>query len=395
MRIAAASRPAIVSIQGNVSPDSFYGRDFGGRFGFPGRDRRDEAHRRGMAGPPEPDKSHSETPEKRIGTGSGFLLRGGYVVTTAEVTVTLTDMKVILPDGRRVAPEWVNTYREGNISVLKVADASPDVGLTWGPSARIAPGSMIITLGNQGGFPGSMMLGIVSGTDRIGRAGPWRYRNLIQFQGSVSGGSGGGAVLDSRGEVIGMIVAMPASPDARYDGLRVLPAPGQNPGRSEARQPGGGPSIPGSFMPWMFRPSANSGFALPSDSIRPLVETLCRRETPPPRDGWVGFQLERNPQPDQGMRIEAIYEGGPADRAGLAPGDVILEVNGDPIHGFREIGKYLWDARVGVTLNITVLRGGMRRSFTLTTTPRPFGDEMGKFKRRELHPKTTTITQAG
>src|SRR5262249_52218167 len=110
---------------------------------------------------------------------------------------------------------WTNSDKSSNVAVLKVDGVDLKLGLNWGDSSHISPGSLALTIGNQAGFRNSVCLGLISGMGRAGRSAGRRYNNLIQFQRPVSGAGSGGPLLNVRGEVIGMIVAAPADPAAR------------------------------------------------------------------------------------------------------------------------------------------------------------------------------------
>ena len=162
-----------------------------------------------LPGLPDP-----ETVGLRV-TGCGFIMRGGFVVTTAEVAVRIQEPLVTMWDGRRARAYLIKHDMGSNIAVFRVDGISPELGVTWGSSEKVSSGNLAIMIGNQAGYTHSASLGMIAGTGRMGRSGELRYSNLIQFQGTVGAGNSGSPLFNARGELIGMIVATPASAPPR------------------------------------------------------------------------------------------------------------------------------------------------------------------------------------
>ncbi|HZO87649.1 MAG TPA: trypsin-like peptidase domain-containing protein [Chthonomonadaceae bacterium] len=360
-------------------------------------------------------------------TGTGFLLQGGYVVTTAEVTEGMREPTVVLTNGQRLKVESVNANAFANIAVLKVVGAPPTLGLRWGDSDQVQPGCFAITIGNQAGFPNSVSLGLIAGVNRSGQSGARRYQHLLQFQGAVGMGSSGGPVFNARGEVIGMIVAMPAGgvlprawqPGAESDHYRgvaqnrqeyrVSAASAEDTERkagswskeqADAAQKAGVPQGDASgnraarafprHRVFLFNTIANTGFALPSNELQHTTTALIKGEKLPTPNGWLGVQIGEldSKAPLKGALIEAVYEGGPADRAGLLPGDIVLAVDGSPIQEAGQLRQMAGNTHAGQTLRLEVQRGGAFLHLMLRVELKPDPALIDRMPLKQLRPQT-------
>jgi serine protease Do len=371
-------------------------------------------------------------------TGSGFLLRGGLVVTTAEVIRSVREPVVVLADGKRIAADWVNPDPDTNLAVLHISGIDPQLGLRWGDSSRVFPGSFVLTIGNQAGFANTYAPGSVAAVGRSGRSGALRYTNLIQFTGTVGGGGSGGPLLNIRGEVVGMIVATPANavglrfaPPAVPGSMEMgrtlddmfgsLPAafhapatmilvgqetqgeddegdmdPEPDQGKSRRPERDTTEDTPEAPMPPMppFGGMANTGFALPSNDIRPLVDLLSKRASPAFRPGWLGVKLSATDGSAPGALVAEVYIGGPADKAGLRPGDILVAVNGQTVTKDHDIHGMVGHLNAGDTLEIKILRGTTRRTLHLDIDARPDEDLIHKMPARKRTPQTSAVPSA-
>jgi S1-C subfamily serine protease len=273
-------------------------------------------------------------------TGSGFLIPGGFIVTTAEVTGQMRDPTVLFPDGTRMKPEWISADKTTNLSVLKIAGVPAERGLKWGDSDRVQQGHFAVTLGNQGGFANSISLGLISGKGRSGNVGEVRYRDLIQFQGTVGRGCSGGPLLNARGEVIGMIVATP--------GISLgFVASAENKEKKEKEQDGEENAVAGRSL---FAMEVSSiGFAIPTNEMRRTVEALCRRQAPVARVGWLGISI--------------------SDDMGEA--------------ARLELGNALRKTEAGEAIRILLLRNKKEMTLTVTSEPRPSAAVIKKTRIRQ------------
>ncbi len=302
-------------------------------------------------------------------TGSGFVLRGGFIITTAEVAERIEEPTIVFADGRRAEVLWTNIDSAANIAALKIAGPS-DFGMDWGDSAALRPGAIAVVIGSQGEFPRSVSLGIISGLGRAGRSGWRRYENLIQFQGAVGPGGSGGPLLNARGELIGMVVAAPAdvfaSPRIRLE---------KN-GRDGQKREEHFPPAPPAMTP--FSGLSNMGFALAASDLRPIAEMLCRHEKRPP-SGYIGILLSSDTE-SSSPKILGVRPNSPAAKAGLLPGDTITVINGQPFRMAAELRAFAGRVAVGETLKITLRRGEETRTASLVAEKRPESPESRRAK---------------
>lgn len=332
-------------------------------------------------------------------TGSGFLIPGGFVVTTHEVVSGMKEQPVVtLSDGRRLKAEWTNTDKNANIAVMKLPVA-PEMGLKWARSENIAAGNLAITIGNQAGFANSASMGLIAGVNRAGASNGIRYDNLIQFQGVVGIGGSGSPLLDSRGEVIGMVMATPAG--AAMQRAEALPAekvvasrkvnkfrPSKRiASREEVAEneidpdalpePQANPMEPAAANVFVFGGLANTGFAIPAHTLRPIAELLSKGPTvKPPQPGWMGLLPvdSTGANRGKGVLLSRIYIGMPADHAGLQPGDLVTAINGKPVRSKEDMKQALQNILAGQAIRLEVKRGTMTLTRTLITEPKPDED---------------------
>lgn len=293
-------------------------------------------------------------------TGSGFLIPGGFIVTTAEVLENMQDPTIIFPDFRRVKPLWKNSDKESNLAVLKLPSIPAEQGLHWGDSDRVQQGNFAITIGNQGGFANSISLGLISGKGRAGRASNVFYQDLIQFQGVVGKGGSGGPLLNSRGEIVGMIVATPSI----ALGLQDIHRQDEDKNEKENKR------VPLAISMAV----SNIGFAVPSNDIRAKIGLLSQRKAIATRYGWLGVAVSDDLSSE--VVLEGIYTNGPADKAGLRPNDVILSLNGKEVKNGSEFRPALRQIPVGETLRILVRRNNREMTVLVTFEPRPSETEI-------------------
>jgi serine protease Do len=454
--IVQAAAPSVVTIEGNALILDFLplGAPATQSLGAPGVPPGNGQTAEGQ--PPEATleqnlkkswKSLSDTPT----TGSGFVMQGGYVVTSAEVTEGMQSPTVILQDGRRLTVDWINADACSNICVLKVAGLPSEIGLRWGDSDRARPGAFAIAIVNQGGFPNSVSLGVIAGVDRRGQSGVRQYDHLIQVQMAVGGGSSGGPVLNAHGEVIGMLVGTPAGGPVHR--MRILDGshrygsygkgrggPGESGANSSANpaqraaveqertaryaeiaisnvnqttdeETSGAsadkdtPAKTETDLRRNARASevmaynviSTTGFAIPSNDLKRVTQLLLTgaKLDAKPKRGWLGVQIgsteENRGQP--GALIVIVYDNGPADRAGMQPGDIVLAVDGQPLLAGEALKALSLQITAGQTLHLLIRRRDKTLTLNLTAHPRPADDAINHMhmRMRETGPKTGSM----
>ncbi len=306
--------------------------------------------------------------------GSGFVMKGGFVITTSEVASQMHRPVVTFSDGRQAKASLIRHDPSSNIAVFHVEGLPSETGVVWGASDKVAAGNLAITIGNQAGYAHSASLGMVSGVGRAGRSGELRYSNLIQFQGTIGVGNSGSPLFNSHGELIGMIVATPASTV-----------------NSRQKTAAGGVrlELEGGEMP--FGNLSSVGFAIPANEVRAVAVLLRDGKAPQVRSGWLGVHLEIPKQMGGGETpalIRALFADSPAERAGLQAGDLVLAVNEKKAESPRELRSFLREVKAGETVKFKVQRGDAVLFISVIADPRPEESTIRKMRRREKPVKT-------
>ncbi|HEV3182714.1 MAG TPA: DegQ family serine endoprotease [Steroidobacteraceae bacterium] len=270
-----------------------------------------------------PDTGPHARPFQSAGSGVIFDARSGYIVTNAHVVENASEITVTLQDGRDLKAEIVGSDTPSDVAVLKV---KPD-GLTQiplGDSAKVEVGDFVVAIGNPFGLQHTVTSGIISGLSRSG-INPDGYEDFIQTDASINPGNSGGALVNLRGELIGINTA-------------ILSRSGGNIG---------------------------IGFAIPVNMARSVMEQLIRYGSV--KRGQLGVSMY-TVTPDiahslglpsaVGALVSQVVEGSPADHAGIRTGDVITSVNGQPVKSNSELRNTIGLLRVGDKVEIGLLRDG-------------------------------------
>ena len=278
----------------------------------------------------------SQQPEQ-TGLGSGVVISpDGVVVTNFHVIEGASDVQVELQDRRRVAAKVVGTDPETDLAVLRIElDRLPVINV--GDSDAIKVGDQVLAIGNPFGVGQTVTSGIVSALGRT-QLGINTFENFIQTDAAINPGNSGGALVDANGSLIGINTAI-------YS------------------RSGGSMGI---------------GFAIPTSTMRQVVEGLVKDGRV--ARGWIGIQpVDLTPEVRSGARIEtddgvliaAVLKGGPADRAGLRPGDVVQQVAGKKVANVSELLTGVAALKPGTSATFQVKRGSETVNLTVTSAQRP------------------------
>ncbi len=269
-------------------------------------------------------------PPRQVGAGSGWVWdEHGHIITNHHVVDRADIIEVMFYDGTTAKAELVGSDPKTDVAVLKVDRE----GLY--PARRadepVEQGDMVFAFGSPFQYRFSMSQGVVSGTDRaVGILGPEGYENFIQTDAAINPGNSGGPLTNARGEVVGMNTAI-ATRSGAFNGV---------------------------------------GFAVPMDVIEPVVEALI--EDGHVTRGYVGAYIGDDPEllssfgVEKGVVIHDVMAGGPADEAGLEPGDVITEVNGRQVESARELRRLVASMRPGTDASFEIVRDGKHKTVKLT-----------------------------
>jgi Do/DeqQ family serine protease len=270
-----------------------------------------------------PDTGPRARPFQSAGSGVIFDARSGYIVTNAHVVENASEITVTLQDGRDLKAEIIGSDTPSDVAVLKVkSDGLTQISL--GDSAKVEVGDFVVAIGNPFGLQHTVTSGIISGLSRSG-INPDGYEDFIQTDASINPGNSGGALVNLRGELIGINTA-------------ILSRSGGNIG---------------------------IGFAIPVNMARSVMDQLIRYGSV--KRGQLGVSMY-TVTPDiahslglpsvVGALVSQVVDGSPADRAGIRTGDVITSVNGQPVKSNSELRNTIGLLRVGDKVDIGLLRDG-------------------------------------
>jgi serine protease Do len=281
--------------------------------------------------------------------GSGFLISAdGYIVTNNHVVsparsnATVEEIVVTLADRREFEAELVGRDAASDLALLKIKSTNLPF-VRFGDSTQTRVGDWVVAIGNPFGLGGTVTAGIVSAVHRNLEAG--LYDRYIQTDASINTGNSGGPMFDLNGNVIGINTAL-ISPTGGNVGI---------------------------------------GFAIPAEQARPVIEALQRGQRVQRGYLGIGFQpltddiaeslgVEKN----RGELIRSVTPEGPAARAGIQQGDVIITVNGRPVTPDESLAFLIANQRVGSTVPFEVIRGGQRRTVNVTIAERPTDEELAR-----------------
>jgi len=275
----------------------------------------------------------------RINTslGSAVIIdEEGYLVTNYHVIAGASEIRVQLADGRIADPDLVGYDAETDLALLRV-DLGPLPAIPLGRSGQLRIGDVVLAIGNPYGLTKTVTQGIVSATGR-GLLQLMTFENFIQTDAAVNEGNSGGALVNSLGQLVGINTAVLAQ-DAGTEGI---------------------------------------SFAIPVDLVRGVVEAI-KRDGRVVR-GWVGLEPdELTPaeseglglDPNVGILLSRVIEGGPAAEAGLQTGDVILRINGEAIRSRQQALLLVAGLEPGDAVELDGWRDGQRFRATLTVAERP------------------------
>jgi serine protease Do/serine protease DegQ len=289
-----------------------------------------------------PDMGPRERQFQSAGSGVIFDAKNGYIVTNAHVVDNATEITVTLQDGRDLTATVVGSDVPSDVAVLKVPSESL-VQVALGDSTRLEVGDFVVAIGNPFGLQHTVTSGIVSG---LGRSGINQdgYEDFIQTDASINPGNSGGALVNLRGELIGINSA-------------ILSRSGGNIG---------------------------IGFAIPVNMARSIMDQLLKYGSV--KRGLLGVNIVTL-TPDmakalgianiQGVLVSQVTEASAADRADIKPGDVITSINGQSIKSNSELRNAIGLSRVGDKLDVALIRDRKPLHVTAVITELPASPTAG------------------
>jgi serine protease Do len=274
---------------------------------------------------------HQQQPQIRQGMGSGFIVEpGGVILTNAHVVEGADEVHVRLSDRREFKGKVLGVDHQSDIAVVKI-DATGLPVVKLGDPAQVRVGEWVLAIGSPFGFENTATVGIVSATSRSLPDGT--YVPFIQTDAAVNPGNSGGPLFNMKGEVIG-ITSQIYSRSGGYQGI---------------------------------------AFAIPINVAAQVKEQLVKYGKV--ERGRVGVAIQEVTQSlaqsfgldkPQGALVSSVEPGGPADKAGIKPGDVLLGVNGKAVDRSAELPPLVAAVKPGSKATFDVWRDGAKRSLAVT-----------------------------
>ncbi|MGB2177119.1 MAG: Do family serine endopeptidase [Hyphomonas sp.] len=264
--------------------------------------------------------------------GSGFVISAdGYVVTNNHVIEGADEIEVNFANGRVLEAELIGRDQDTDLAVLKVKSSTPLPFVSFADSDSAEVGDWVIAIGNPFGFGGSVSAGIISARNRDLNAG--RSDDFIQTDAAINRGNSGGPLFNLGGEVVGVNTAIIS--------------------------PTGG--------------SVGIGFSVPSNLVNKITSELIKSGRI--RRSWMGVNVQDADEnlvraykasAKGGVIVTRISDDGPADKAMLEVGDLILSFDNQPVASVRELTRVIADTPIGKDVPVRLVRDGRARTFTVT-----------------------------
>jgi len=300
--------------------ERFFGQDWQKRFS-----ERDGNENRRWRPMPQPQQ------RPQMGAGSGFIIdKDGYVVTNHHVAGDAASIKVVLKDGSEYDAKLIGSDALTDLALLKIDSDKPLPYVSFSKDPNTKVGDWVVTVGNPFGLGNTVTAGIISAHHRHIGQGP--YDDFIQIDAPINKGNSGGPAFNTHGEVIGVNTAI--------------------------FSPTGG--------------SVGIGFAIPASSASKIIAKL--KENGKIERGWLGVEIQPvnngiaeglGLDKPKGAIVARVIPGGPADKAGVKSGDVILSVNGEEVTSMRGLPALVAAVSPGEEADFRILRDGKERDMAV------------------------------
>ena len=282
------------------------------------------------------DRAPREERERSLGSGV-IVQPNGYILTNNHVIEGATEIKVFLPDKREFIGKVVGSDSKTDLAVVKI-NAQNLPTITFGDSSKIQVGDLAFAIGDPFGIGETATMGIISATGRNG-LDIEDYEDFIQTDAAINPGNSGGALVDARGDLIGVNTAIITGGGGGNQGV---------------------------------------GFAIPIDMAHRVMNQIMKNGKVV--RGYLGVVIQEvTPElakafkvpENKGALIGDVSGGSPADKAGLQKGDVIEQLNGQNVESVNDLRLQIASAAPGTTVHLTILRNGDHRDVAVTLSELP------------------------
>ena len=280
----------------------------------------------------EPDGDGGSRKFKQTSLGSGVIVSSdGYIVTNNHVVEGADEINVVLSDKREFKGKVVGADKRTDVAVVKIK-ADGLQGMAWGNSDKLRPGEMVMAVGIPFGLARTVTMGIVSAVGRA-NVGITDYEDFIQTDAAINPGNSGGALVNMKGELVGINTAI-FSQSGGYQGI---------------------------------------GFAIPAKMAEQVMDSLIK--TGKVVRGWLGVSVQDLSAPlakqfkvegEKGALVAEVMKGSPAEKAGVKRGDVIVAVDGNKVEDSGHLRNFVASARVGGKVKLDILRENKKVSIDVT-----------------------------
>lgn len=263
--------------------------------------------------------------------GSGFIIDGnGYIITNNHVVDKAESISITLSDDTKTEARVIGKDPKTDLALIKIETKRPLNAVKFGDSDKIRVGDWVLAIGNPFGLGSSVTAGIVSAKSRDIESGP--YDSFIQTDASINQGNSGGPMFNLQGEVIGISSAIFSTTGA----------------------------------------SQGVGFAIPANLVGWVISQL--KEHGEVKRGWIGIKIQPNTpeiadslgiSANQGVVVSGVTEQGPAQKAGLQAGDIVLSFNRQPIDNTKNLSRLIAETKIGTPAPIEIWRSGQKQTLTV------------------------------
>ena len=263
--------------------------------------------------------------------GSGFIIDGnGYIITNNHVVDKAESISITLSDNTKTEARVIGKDPKTDLALIKIETKRPLNAVKFGDSDKIRVGDWVLAIGNPFGLGSSVTAGIVSAKSRDIESGP--YDSFIQTDASINQGNSGGPMFNLQGEVIGISSAIFSTTGA----------------------------------------SQGVGFAIPANLAGWVISQL--KEHGEVKRGWIGIKIQPNTpeiadslgiSANQGVVVSGVTEQGPAQKAGLQAGDIVLSFNRQPIDNTKNLSRLIAETKIGTPAPIEIWRSGQKQTLTV------------------------------